>query len=62
MAYKRHNLKSNWLSNVGEKVKHVADGVANAKGIWDNAKKIYDVGKTVYDVGKTVAPFIPDLL
>ena len=40
MAYKRHNLKSNWLSNVGAKVKHVADGVANAKGIWDNAKKI----------------------
>ena len=59
MAYKTHMLKSNWLSDIGEKVKNtaqsIAGGIAGAKGVWDTAK-------TVYDIGKTVAPFIPFLL
>ena len=59
MAYKFHMLKSNWLSDLGEKVKNtasrIAGGIAGAKGVWDTAK-------TIYDFGKTVAPFVPLLL
>ena len=59
MAYKTHILKSNWLSDIGEKVKNtaqsIAGGISSAKGIWDTAK-------TIYDVGKTVAPFVTPFL
>ena len=52
-------LKSNWLSDLGEKVKNtassIAGGIAGAKGVWDTAK-------TIYDFGKTVAPFVSLLL
>ena len=49
MAYKSHMLKSNWLSDLGEKVKNtalsIAGGIAGAKGVWGIANTIYDFGK-----------------
>jgi len=59
MAHNTHMLKSNWLSNLGNKVKDtaksIAGGISHAKGIWDTAK-------TIYDVGSKVAPFVAPFL
>ena len=59
MAYKSHMLKSNWMSDLGNKVKDtahsIAGGISKAKGVWDTAK-------TLYDFGSKVAPFVAPFL
>ena len=59
MAHNTHMLKSNWLSNLGNKVKDTARSIA---GGLSHAKGIYDTAKTIYDVGSKVAPFIAPFL
>ena len=53
-----HNLKNqntSFLSNFGEKVKHVAAAVGTAKGT-------YDVGRTIYQIAQTAIPMIEAML
>ena len=52
MADRSHMLKSNWLSDLGEKVKNtassIAGGIAGAKGVWDTAKTVVDFGNILH--------------
>ena len=54
-----HNLgkhtQPSFLSNIGEKVKHVAEAIGTAKGL-------YEVGRGKYQIGSMAAPIIAGLL
>ena len=54
-----HNLGKNTqpslLSNIGEKVKHVAEAIGTAKGL-------YELGRGIYQFGRMAAPIIAGLL
>ena len=45
------NNRQSWLSNIGNKVKGVAEFAGAVKGI-------YDVGKMVYSGAQAMAPYI----
>ena len=51
----RQNEKPSFISNIGDKVRHVAEAIGTAKGL-------YEIGRGIYSVGRAVAPVIAGLL
>ena len=51
----RKNEKPSFISNIGDKVRHVAEAIGTAKGL-------YEIGRGIYSVGRVVAPVIAGLL
>ena len=52
MAVNVKRRESNWIQNLGDKVRQGAEIAGTVKGIWDT-------GKMVYGGIQTIAPYIP---
>ena len=51
----RHQKQTNYLTGIGQKVKHLAQIGMELKGL-------YDAGRTVYTLGQAAAPYVLPVL